>query len=345
VSSRSRENRAIFRIFHIVIDLHSFANTDKKQLTTKQIIIIMSVEYPSIVNVLLVGVGGFGENMAESLLQKNNVKLRILARNDDPKYKKFTDRGVELVIGNLQDKASLEKACHGIHTVVSAVNGFDEATMVDGQVNLLHAAEKAGCQRFVPSDLSLNYHALDYGDNVFLDFRKKVWEQVEKSSIGGISLLNGVFMDTLFSGFLGAFPNKDGVLTANRWGDGNPVLHATTREDSAKYLTEVILDPEIPKKAIVSVCSDAQTFNDIVKIAEQSGFKTEVKQMGSVDDMKAEIEKRKKADPRNVYSYIALQYMLPMVTGKGTLHNVISGKYKNVKPTTVGDYLKTLTKK
>ncbi len=58
--------------------------------------------------------------------------------------------------------------------------------MVEGQLNLLRAAEKTGCKRFIPSDLSMNYHALDYGDNYNLDMRKKVFEEVQKSSIGCI---------------------------------------------------------------------------------------------------------------------------------------------------------------
>jgi len=293
----------------------------------------------STINVLLVGVGLFGDCLAEALLTKSNVKLRILARNDDPKYVKYTSRGAELVFGTLTDSASLEKACQGIHTVISAINSVLPPDMIGGQLNLLHAAEKAGCQRFVPSDLSLNFHALDYGENVNLDIRKKVYEEVQKSTIGSISFLIGCFMDILFSQRINLFVFKDGTFTANEWGDGNVPLQATTREDAAKYLAEVVLDPEIPKKAIVSVAGDSKTFNEIVKIIQNAGLPVDVKPQGAVDDLKEEITRRKQANPQNYPSYVPLQYILPMVSGKGIMHDVISNKYKNIKPTTIADYI------
>jgi len=211
--------------------------------------------------------------------------------------------------------------------------------MIDGQINLLHAAEKAGCERFVPSDLSLNYHALNYGENVSLDMRKKVYEATQKSSIGSISFLMGVFMDTLFSDFLGFFVHKDGTFTANKWGDGNVPMHSTSREDAAKYLVEIILDPEIPKKAIVSVSGDIQSFNDIVTIIVKAGLKVDVKNHGSIENLQEEITRRTQADPRNFFSYVPLQYILPMLSGKGALQHVSSDKYKNIKPISIAEYV------
>ncbi len=111
-------------------------------------------------------------------------------------------------------------------------------------------------------------------------------------------------MDTLFSEFLGVFVYKDAAFTANVWGDGNVPIHTTTRQDAAKYLAEVILDPEIPNKAIVSVAGDTQTFNDIVQIIQSAGLKVEVKNHGSLDDMKAEIHRRYQANPQNFFSCI-----------------------------------------
>jgi len=93
------------------------------------------------------------------------------------------------------------------------------------------------------------------------------------------------------------------------------------------------------KKAIVSVSGDVQSFNDIVAIIVKDGLKVDVKNHGSIENLQEEITRRTQADPRNFFSYVPLQYILPMLSGKGALQHVSSDKYKNIKPISIAEYV------
>lgn len=69
--------------------------------------------------------------------------------------------------------------CEGVDVIVSAV-GNNNVT-VPGQKNAIDAAKKQGVKRFIPSDYSVDYRKLDYGDNDNLDMRKEVLEYLQFS--------------------------------------------------------------------------------------------------------------------------------------------------------------------
>ncbi|MBI3297419.1 MAG: NAD-dependent epimerase/dehydratase family protein [Elusimicrobia bacterium] len=103
------------------------------------------------------GATGFvGANLARLLLAKG-LRVRALARpNSDRRGLKGLD--VEVVEGDLLDKASLEKACQGARWVFNVAADYriwvpDPKAMlranVDGTVNVLRAAGKAKAERIV----------------------------------------------------------------------------------------------------------------------------------------------------------------------------------------------------
>lgn len=63
---------------------------------------------------------------------------------------------------------ALERACDGIDVVVSAVQGMREV-IVDVQARLLHAAERAGVKRMIPSDYALDFFKTVAAGNRNLD--------------------------------------------------------------------------------------------------------------------------------------------------------------------------------
>src|SRR5437879_13549985 len=82
-------------------------------------------------------------------------------------------RGAQVVEGDLNNMESLLKATEGAPAVISAVQGeFD--IIVQGQQNLLRAAEKNGVRRFVPADFSMNYFKVAEGDNDNSDIRSQL---------------------------------------------------------------------------------------------------------------------------------------------------------------------------
>jgi nucleoside-diphosphate-sugar epimerase len=113
--------------------------------------------------------------------------------------------------------------------------------IVEGQRNLLAAAQAAGVKRMIPSDFSADISRLDHEDNFNLGIRKKFHESFTNSSVAQTSVYCGGFLDVLLSP---RFPTVDwekGIVSY--WGDGNQALDYTAISDVALYTATVALDP------------------------------------------------------------------------------------------------------
>lgn len=101
-------------------------------------------------NILVTGATGFiGKHLIPQLLQRG-WNIRCLARPTSQRPEGFIDQ-VEWVIGNLEDRSSLIKACAGIDAVIhlgGAIKARNADTLyivnVEGTRNLLGALEQSG---------------------------------------------------------------------------------------------------------------------------------------------------------------------------------------------------------
>jgi uncharacterized protein YbjT (DUF2867 family) len=99
------------------------------------------------------GTGNLGRRVV-GLLRSGGTQVRVLSR-DVARASRLGD-GVDVVAGDVRDRASLPQALEGITTVVSAVHGFAgpggvTPDSVDrlGNANLVAAAVAAGVQNFI----------------------------------------------------------------------------------------------------------------------------------------------------------------------------------------------------
>jgi uncharacterized protein YbjT (DUF2867 family) len=104
--------------------------------------------------ILVTGGTGFVGRHFIQRLRREGIPVRVLARKPD-NAGSLRDLGVELVRGDLEDNASLEKAAAGAECVVHLVGIIQEtprATFqrihVDGTRNVLEASKKTGIRRF-----------------------------------------------------------------------------------------------------------------------------------------------------------------------------------------------------
>ena len=202
--------------------------------------------------VLIVGVtGALGAKIAHAILDKGAMDVKALVRSSSqnkPIVAGLVDRGMLIAQGDLFDLPSLQKACDGATAVISTVKGtFDETSereiILDGQLNLIKAAESAGVQRFIPSDFSVNYFNVEREDNFNLDLRIQIAGALKQSRLQPTFVLNGVFTEVLLSPFLKVVDLKSGVF--RYWGEGETPFDTTTYDDTAKYVAEAIADPEM----------------------------------------------------------------------------------------------------
>lgn len=297
--------------------------------------------------VLVAGATGMlGYKIVSALLNKGDTNVRAMVRRLDPPQASLNDsnaetrqkieamkaKGATIVLGDVMQPETLLPACAGVDVVVSAI-GNNEVT-VPGQKNLIDAAKQQGVKRFIPSDYSMDYRKLDYGDNDNLDMRKQVLEYLQHSGLEYTLVLNGAFMDII--AYMPLFDLEHQIF--QYWGDGEMPLDFTTTDDTAKYVAAAVGDPGLANTAL-EVAGDTLTLKQLKATYEEAtGTKLTAKPLGSVAEMQAWTT-AKKASASSLGEYIVDQYMYGMVSGKGKLDRIASDRYPDIKPVTVKQFL------
>jgi uncharacterized protein YbjT (DUF2867 family) len=131
------------------------------------------------------GTGFVGSHLIRKMRQEG-IPVRAVVRKPE-KAQALRDLGVEVVPGDVSDKASLEKAVPGVERVVHLVGIIQEApgatfqgVHVDGTRNLMEAARKAGVRHV------LFQSALGTRANATSHYHRTKWEAEELVRNSGI---------------------------------------------------------------------------------------------------------------------------------------------------------------
>jgi uncharacterized protein YbjT (DUF2867 family) len=292
-------------------------------------------------SVLVAGATGMlGSKIAHALLEKN-VEVMVLTRSLHPSSPKsaqhlaqLQSRGAQVVEGDLNNMESLLKATEGAPAVISAVQGeFD--IIVQGQQNLLRAAEKNGVRRFVPSDFSKNYFKLAEGDNDNSDIRRQFAELLKASPVAHTFMLNGAFTEVEVSPWGGLIDQENS--TFSYWGDGETSFDITTIHDTARYTAEAVFDPVLANQ-VFEVAGDVLTMKEFLAIyQETTGRHLTERRLGSVQELKDWIEQKKRT-ASSPHEYLGQQYHYALVSGKGKLDNLQNDRYPDIQPLTLNNF-------
>ena len=292
--------------------------------------------------VLMVGsTGMLGSKIVSALLDKGGIDVRAMVRSANDtneenrkKVEAMKAKGAAIVEGDLMKPERLLPLCEGVDVVVSAV-GNNEVT-VPGQKHLIDAAKQQGVKQFIPSDYSVDYRKLDYGDNDNLDKRKEVLEYLQQSGLEYTLVLNGAFMDNVGTHYMPQFDLEH--KTFQYWGDGETPLDFTTTDDTAKYVAEALSNPGLANTAL-EVAGDVLTSKQLKAAYEEAtGTQLQEKSLGSVAELQAWIA-AKKPTASSPVDYVPQQYEYTMVSGKGKLDRLQNDRYPHIKPLTVKQFL------
>ncbi|MEV5328932.1 NmrA family NAD(P)-binding protein [Nonomuraea sp. NPDC052634] len=280
--------------------------------------------------------GALGRLVIDSL-HRRGARVRALVRPGNVEGRRALDPAVEVVEGDIRDPADrLARALEGADAVISTVQGGADV-IIDGQLNLLRAAEQAGVARLIPSDFSLAIDRLDYGDIDFADLRKKAAGSFAGSPVAITSVLCGAFLEVLNQPFYNWVDWESG--TFSYWGDGDQPVDFSTMPDTAEWTAEAALDPAAAGR-IVRVAGDVLTLRELHQAMERgSGRRLRPRRLGGVDELEAEIARLKTAgaDP---FAWLLLQYTWAMVSGKGKLDPLDNDRYPGVRPTTAEEFFR-----
>lgn len=291
--------------------------------------------------VFIVGATGMlGSQIAQRLVERG-ARVRALVRPSagSEKRGRLTALGeqVEIVDGDLTRMSTddLAMLVDGAEVVVSAVQGGPDI-VTDGQTKLVEAAGKAGVERMIPSDFALDLHKLDYGDNVFLDHRKRADEAFASTSVKPVYVLTGAFMEVMVAPFLEIVDFDAGTFSF--YGDPDQPMDFTTVADTAAYAAAVALDRDIAGRKFAAAGDVLSMSGFRAAVEAGASVQLEPRRLGSADDLLAEVERRRAAG-KEVPEYVALQYQWAMVTGKGKLSNLENDRFPEIEPVSMKDFV------
>jgi uncharacterized protein YbjT (DUF2867 family) len=188
--------------------------------------------------ILVVGATGhLGGDICRRLAERGEpVRGLVRASSDRDAVDRLRALGVELVAGDLRDRASLEAACQGVRGVVSTATTVRsrqpgdsiEVTDEAGQCSFVDAACAAGVEQFVYVSYSANID----GDDPLTHAKRRVERAVRESGMRYTILRPSYFMEM----WLGPALSFDYVgRRATVYGSGEQRISFISRADVAEF--------------------------------------------------------------------------------------------------------------
>ena len=291
--------------------------------------------------VLVVGATGLAGAKICDLLAGQGRPVRGLVRStsDPEKTAALEKNGVELVVGDLKDHASLDKACAGVDAIVSTASSTlsrqegDTIESVDrgGQIALVDTAAAAGVGRFVFVSFR------DSPSNPFslTQAKRAVESHLARSRMAYSVLQASYFMEVWLGPALG-FDYAAGKVRV--YGDGSNTLSWVSFQDVAK-LAAVAVDHAAASNATLEIGGpEPLSPLEVVKTFEDVTGRKFIVEHVPVADLEA--QKRGAPDPlEESFARLMLNYAAgdPMPEARGTADTL------GVQLTSVRDYAKAVT--
>jgi uncharacterized protein YbjT (DUF2867 family) len=228
---------------------------------------------------LVIGATGFLGGEICRRLRSNERPVRALVRrtSDPARVTALKALGVELLHGDLQDRASLDAACDGVHAVVTTAattisrqpHDSIEDTDLNGQKALVDAAVDAGAERFVYVSVA---SALD-SETPFLAAKRAVEQHVRRSGLAYTILRPAAFMEVWLGPALG-FDVANG--RARVLGDGETPHSWVSLADVAEYAVRSLELPAAAREMELGGPTALTPLEAVRAFEEASGRKIQV---------------------------------------------------------------------
>lgn len=197
--------------------------------------------------ILIAGATGtLGGEIARRLRTRGHPVRALVRPSADPaKVAALEAIGVEIVRGDLRDRASLDAACARADTVVSTVSMIGTARPGDsfesvdeqGTLQLVAAAVAAGVRRF----LYVSFDVEHIPDNPMARAKRAVQDALRASPLTYTILQPGLFMETWLGPHLGVDVTHG---RAQILGSGDAKLSYVSAGDVAEFAVRMLESPE-----------------------------------------------------------------------------------------------------
>jgi len=220
--------------------------------------------------ILIVGASGrLGSVVVQHLLTQGK-SLRVMTR-DSRGLEHLKQQGVEIVSGDLRDRASLASACLGVEQVLAAAHALDgkgdnnPQTVDDmGNRHLIDAAKAAGVKHFIfvsvqgaSPDSPLEFFRIKY----------RTEEYLRASGLNFTILRPGAYME-LWAQLIGQPIREQGKTTI--FGRGNNPINFVSVEDVAHFVSIGLDDARVRNTVIEVGGPENLTMNQVAETFERT---------------------------------------------------------------------------
>ena len=226
--------------------------------------------------ILVVGATGMlGSEICRQLRATGRSVRGLVRESSDPaKVSQLQSLGVETVQGNVQDRASLDRACQGVTALISTVSsmpfsyapGANDVQTVDleGVTNLIEAARANHVSHFI---------YVSFSGNVDLDFplrnaKREVERKLRESGLEFTILRPSYFMEGWLSPVVGFDP---GNAKATVYGNGQNAISWIAVENVAQFAVAALDHPAAKNATLELGGPEALSPLEVVKVFENAG--------------------------------------------------------------------------
>jgi uncharacterized protein YbjT (DUF2867 family) len=226
-------------------------------------------------NLVVGATGMLGGEVCRRLVAKGKpVRALVRTTSDPAKVEALRALGVELVQGDLRDRASIEAACQGVRAVISTASsmpfsyqpGENDIQSVDleGLTSLIAAAQAADAPRFVYTSFS---------GHIDLDFplrnaKRSVEQRLKDSGLVYTILRPSYFMEVWLSPAVG-FDAANAKVSI--YGSGERTISWISLQDVARFAVESLEHPAARYATLELGGPQALSPLQVIQIFEESG--------------------------------------------------------------------------
>ncbi len=180
--------------------------------------------------------------------------------------------GVEFVEGDLKDRASLDAACQGVHTIISTATttlsrqsgDTIEAVDLAGQIQLVDAAKVAGVEHY----LYVSFSGAIEGDIPLRNAKRSVEQHLKQSGLAYTILRPTYFMEVWLSPIVGFdYPNAQATI----YGQGRNPISWISLYDVARFVVMCLDNPAARNATLELGGPEALSPLEVVRIFEEVG--------------------------------------------------------------------------
>jgi len=292
--------------------------------------------------VLITGATGMvGAPCVEVALAKGH-SVRALGR-DPNKIPKSTFKKLEsfVQIASIYDLPALDRAVKGVDAIVNAYP-YDPEVVLEGQLLLFRAAERAGVKIFFASSWNYDWTKGFLGQHEPYDPYISFANQVRiTSNIKPLYMFTGIIAEFFYENPRGSSWDRE-TKTMVYFGDGTKKFTYTTAHDLAAYTIEAISHPGAELGGFLYVESFRATPDEMAREYEaaRGGVKAHTKCLGSEADLEGMLTSSKKVTPLPEFEkYIWLAYVVHMLRGSWDYKPTDCQTFSNVKQTSLREWL------